>query len=187
MASSLEVAVGVAVEVVIIAIAGGVLYSIWGKVFGAPQRRVILPFQRGVILQAGHVEKTLEPGAHWISNKRTLLLCDMRATPFQVPVAELLTADGMSVRVSLAGEYRIANPSSFVTESSDAFAAFYLEVRQAVYAAVKELSGEMFIKEQSTITSRVKELLIPRASQLGIEIVHLEVLEGVPLGWVRQV
>lgn len=111
----------------------------------------------------------------------------MRATPFQVPVAELLTADGMSVRVSLAGEYRIANPSSFVTESSDAFAAFYLEVRQAVYAAVKELSGEMFIKEQSTITSRVKELLIPRASQLGIEIVHLEVLEGVPLGWVRQV
>lgn len=185
MASSLEVAVGVAVEVVIIAIAGGVLYSIWGKVFGAPQRRVILPFQRNS--SSRQVEKTLEPGAHWISNKRTLLLCDMRATPFQVPVAELLTADGMSVRVSLAGEYRIANPSSFVTESSDAFAAFYLEVRQAVYAAVKELSGEMFIKEQSTITSRVKELLIPRASQLGIEIVHLEVLEGVPLGWVRQV
>ena len=92
----------------------------------------------------------------------------------------------MSARVSLAGEYRVSHPASFLSESTDAFAAFYLELRQALFTAVGELQGDSFINDQTLLTSRIKELLVPRSTQLGIEIVQLEIWEAVPLGWVCQ-
>lgn len=147
----------------------------------------MLAFQRGVILREGQQEKVVGPGAHWITHKRTLLLCDVRPTPFQIPAQELFTADGLEVRISLGSEYRISNPVLFVTESTDSFSAFYLEVRQALRVAVGEISSQSFLAGQTLITARMKELLIPRAAQLGIEMTHLDIWEAVPVGWLRQI
>jgi regulator of protease activity HflC (stomatin/prohibitin superfamily) len=68
----------------------------------------------------------------------------MRPTPFQVAAQELLTFDGLTVRVSLGGEYRVPDPALFVITSSDAFAAFYLEAGHAFRTAVGELTADAF-------------------------------------------
>lgn len=129
MATPLEIAAGVAVESVFVAVALAVLYRLWGWFFPVPKRRVVEAFQRGVVLREGRVERILSPGAHWIRPKQTLVVCDVRPTPFQVLGQELLTLDGMGVRVSVSGEYRVADPARFVSESSDSFASFYVELR----------------------------------------------------------
>jgi regulator of protease activity HflC (stomatin/prohibitin superfamily) len=141
----------------------------------------------GVVLREGKVEKLLGPGAYWITPKCRMILCDVRPTPFQVPSQELLTFDGMAIRISLGGEYRISNPAFFVTESSDAFGAFYLELRQALRVAVGELNSPGFLSGQAPLTARMKELLVPKAAQLGIEMTQLEIYECVPVGWLRSV
>jgi regulator of protease activity HflC (stomatin/prohibitin superfamily) len=187
MSSRIEIAIGVTVELFFAALAVGLLYRVWGKVFAIPKRQVVLAFQQGVVLQGGQVEKILGPGSYWITPKRSLLLCDMRMKPFQIPAQEVLSADGMGVRISLGGEYRIAKADFFVSESSDTFGAFYLEIRQALHVAVKEFSSEAIFSGQAPLTARMKELLVPRASQLGIEMTQLEVWESVPIGWLRQV
>jgi regulator of protease activity HflC (stomatin/prohibitin superfamily) len=185
MSSPAEVAVGVTVELFLAALAVGLLYRVWGKIFRVPQRQTVLAFQQGVVLREGRVEKVLTPGTYWITPKRTLVICDMRSKPFQISAQEMLSADGMGVRMSLSGEYRISDSSLYLAESSDAFGAFYLEIRQAVHRAVKESDNEAIFGEQSLLTSRIKELLIPRATQLGIEMTKLEIWEAVPLGQLR--
>ena len=185
MSSALEIAVGAAVELFFVTIALAVLYRLWGWFFAVPKRQIVPAFQRGILLRDGTVEKVLSPGAYWITPKRRLILCDVRPTPFQVQSQELLTADGMAARISLGGEYRIINPASFVTESSDAFGAFYLELRQALRVAVGELNSANLISGQALITVRMKELLVPKAVQLGIEITQLEIYECVPVGWLH--
>jgi len=184
--SAAEVAVGIAIELVMAVVAAGVLYTLWGRIFATPKRQTVLPFQRGVVFMHGHVEKILNPGRYWITPKRTMLLCDMRPKPFQIPTAELLTEDGMAVRISLVGEYRVANPASFLVESSDAFSALYLDLRQALRTAVGEFPSSVFLRENPQLVARVKELLVPRSAQLGIELTQLEVCEAVPCGWLRQ-
>jgi regulator of protease activity HflC (stomatin/prohibitin superfamily) len=185
MLSPTEIAVGAAVELFFATIALAILYRIWGWFFAVPKRQVVPAFQLGVVLLEGKAEKVLSPGAYWITPKRRLILCDVRPTPFQVPSQELLTSDGMGVRVSLGGEYRINNPASFVTESSDSFGAFYLELRQALRAAVAELNGANFLSGQALLTARIKELLVPRGTQLGIEMTQLEIYGCVPIGWLH--
>ena len=180
-------AAGVAVEFVLLALALGLLYRVWGKFFAIPQRHTVLPFRLGAVFLRYRFEKALRPGTYWITPKRTLVLCDMRPKPFQLAALELLTADRMGVRMSFGGEYRVVDPAAFLAGSSDSFSAFYLEIRQAVYAAVGELNGSAFLSEQPQITARAKELLVPRAAQLGLELAQLEVWEAVPIGWLRPV
>ena len=185
MSSPGEIAAGAAVEIIIIAIATALLYRVWAWFFAVPKRLIVQAFQKGVVLREGRVEKVLGPGAYWIIPKRRLLLCDVRPTPFELASQELLTADGLAIRVGLGGEYRIVNPGSFVTESSDAFGLYYLEVKQTLRVASGELSSQSILREQALLTARMKELLAPIAAQLGIEMTRLEVYEAVPVGWLR--
>jgi regulator of protease activity HflC (stomatin/prohibitin superfamily) len=133
------------------------------------------------------LKKYWEPGAYWITPKRRLVLCDVRPTPFQVSAQELLTADGMGVRISLAGDYRVVSPALFVSESSDAFATFYLELRQSLRVVAGEMTSHDFFTGQAQLTAPMKDLLLPRETQLGVEMTKLDVYEAVPIGWLREV
>jgi regulator of protease activity HflC (stomatin/prohibitin superfamily) len=186
MAHLAEIAAGTAVELFLVTVALAVLYRVYGWFFAVPKRLIVQAFQRGVVLREGLAERVLHPGAYWITPKRRLILCDIRPTPFQVQGQESLTADGLAVRISLGGDYRVANPASFVTESSDAFAALFLEIRQALRIAAGELHSQDLLAGQPSLTARIKELLAPRAMQLGIEITQLDVYEAIPSGWLRQ-
>jgi hypothetical protein len=74
-----------------------------------------------------------------------------------------------------------------VSESSDAFATFYLELRQALRVAAGEMNSHGFFSGQAQLTARMKELLLPREMQLGVEMTKLDVYEAVPIGWLREV
>jgi hypothetical protein len=49
------------------------------------------------------------------------------------------------------------------------------------------LSSKSFFNEQGLLITRTKELLVPKSAQLGIELTQLEILEAVPVGWLREV
>lgn len=182
-----QLAAGTAVELFLLALALGILYRVWGKVFAVPQRLTVLGFQRGVVLLGSQLERVVEPGRYWITPKRTLVVCDMRPKPFQVPAQALLTADKMGVRVSLAGEYRVLDPGRFVMASSDAFGSVFLELRQALLTAIAETQSEDVLQGRSGLIDRLRELVLPRASELGIELMQLNVWEAAPIGWIQEV
>jgi len=186
MSNTAEVVAGVAVEIAFVAVAAGLLVRLWGRFFAVPQKQKVLAYQRGVVLRGDRTDKVVEPGVHWITPKQTLVLCDMRARPFQVASQELIASDGMAVRISLGGEQRIVDPAAFVRESSDGYGTFYLELRQAIRVAVGEHIGDAILGGSASLPARIRELLEPKAVHLGLEIASLDVSEAVPLGWVRQ-
>jgi regulator of protease activity HflC (stomatin/prohibitin superfamily) len=181
-----EIAAGIALELLFVVIAVAVLYRVWGWFSPVPKRQFVQAFQSGAILKDGKIEKIVGPGSYWVVPGR-LVLCDMRPVPFQVPDQELLTADNMRIRVGVAGEYRITDPTSFISQSSDSFAKFYLELRQALRMAISETMSENLFPGQGQLTSRIKELLQPHEAQLGIQLTQLNVYEAIPLGWLREV
>ena len=186
MSGASDVAAGVGLELLIVVVALGLIYRLWGALLPLPRRQLIVEFQRGVVLKNGRVEKLLNTGVHWISSRRTLVVCDMRRKPFQVAGQHVLSADGMNLRISMGGEYQIQDPAAFVTGSSDGFSSFYLEICQALRVAAGEFHSDALLGSQAPVATRIRELVVPRGAQLGIEIAQLDVVETVPLGWVRQ-
>jgi hypothetical protein len=186
VASTTEIIAGTAVEIAFLALALGVLYRVWGKFLPTPRRQRVLAFQRGVLFKRDGSSNILGPGDHWISSKRSVLLCDMRSKPYQVSAQDVAMGDGMAMRLSLMGECRVANPEIFVTQSSDPFGAFYLEARQAIHQAARDLEGASTLNDPHLLTSRVRELLVPRAAHLGLDVTQLDITEILPVGWFRQ-
>ena len=57
------------------------------------------------------------------------------------------------IAAGLAGEYRIISPALFVSESSDAFATFFLQLRQSLRVAAGEMSSHGFFTGQAQLTA----------------------------------
>jgi hypothetical protein len=142
--STAEIAIGVAVELVLAAIVLSVLFLLFVRIFGGPKRGRVLPFQAGVILDGQRVIRTAGPGSHWIGLGRTLVVCDIRPKPFHIAGVDCVSGDGLAVRVSLGGEYRVGDPAKFISESADAFGAFYLEMRHSLNTAISEMTSNNF-------------------------------------------
>jgi hypothetical protein len=56
---------------------------------------------------------------------------------------------------------------------------------QALGVATGEVSGETIVNGKGLLPLRVKELMLPRAFQLGLEMTKLETSQSLPLGWSR--
>ncbi len=78
-----EIVAGVAVEVVVFGIAVGVIYRFFSGRFLIPKREIILPNQRGVVVQGENILRVAEPGSCWIRPKQRIVLCDMRPDLFK--------------------------------------------------------------------------------------------------------
>jgi regulator of protease activity HflC (stomatin/prohibitin superfamily) len=183
MSTLIENLAGAAVEVVIFGVAGGILYRVWRDASFLPQRKTLLPFNRGVVLEGERVVRVVEPGSYWISPKQSMVPVDVRARPLQTEQRELFTADKQRISLSFSGEYKVVEPSRFVVESTNGHGAFHLALETEISRAVAELSREELLQGTASPAERVRERIEPRAAELGIAISHLEVSDMIPFGW----
>lgn len=186
MSAVLEDVAGVALEAVVFGIAAGVLYKFWKQMSFLPQRKLLLPFNRGVLLDGERVVKVVEPGRYWVKPRQTLVAVDIRSRPFQMEARELLTADGQGIRVRFNGSYKVIDPALFLSESNDGKAALYLSLEREIGHAIGELNRDDLVYGNVSPVDRVKERIEPRAAQLGMTVTHLEVSDLLPISWVHQ-
>lgn len=185
MSSIPEMIAGAAVEVLMVGVAGGILYRVWRGAHFLPQRKTLLPFNKGVVLEGERVVKVLSPGSYWLSPRWTLVPVDVRPRPFQMLPRNLLTLDGHGVCIRLQGEYKVGEAELFIRESSDGHAAFYLSLDREIAPAIAESARGDLLQHPSVTTDRIRERIEPRAAQLGINLTHLEFSELLPIQWLQ--
>jgi len=100
------------------------------------RRVTVRQWEQAVLFRHGAQVDTLGPGAHrrW-GGGYTYRAVDMRPWVLQVPTQEIPMADGVNVKVTVAGRVAVVDPGVFVTAAQDPTAALYL----AVQVAVREL------------------------------------------------
>ena len=138
------------------------------------RRHVVNAWERTLLFRNGVLVRTLEPGAYrqWAPGYR-LRRVDVRPWILQVPVQEVPTSDGITVKVSAAGRVRISDPVAFVVASQDPVAALYLAVQVALRELVAQSSLDDLVTGRSEIGSRLGEA-VRDTDQLGVTIEQLE-------------
>jgi len=87
-----------------------------------PGRWVILSeWEQGLLFRYGQLVTTLAPGRHrrWGAGF-TLRAVDMRPWILTLPTQEVPTADGATVKVTVAGQAKVTDPVAYVTAAQDA-------------------------------------------------------------------
>jgi hypothetical protein len=177
-----EIVAGVAVEVVVFGIAASVLYRFLSGRFLIPKREIVLPNQRGVIVQGESIVRVAEPGTCWIRPKQHIIVCDMRPRPLQMAGLEIICGNAGIVRLSLSGRYQIADAAAFYIGSANAGDAIFVELRRSIAAAARQQSSSMIVAAPEAFASRIREAAAPAAARLGLEITELDIWDALFVG-----
>jgi regulator of protease activity HflC (stomatin/prohibitin superfamily) len=153
-------------------------------VFGAgPATRVlqsgrwatVSQWEQALLFRHGRLETVLGPGRHRRWGKGfTLHSVDTRPWVLIVPTQEVPTADGATVKITVAGQARVTDAAAYVTGTRNAEQSLYLAVQIAVREVLATTSIEDLLASRGTMGARLLDV-VRGTDALGISIEQLEI------------
>ncbi|MTE12619.1 slipin family protein [Nocardia aurantiaca] len=130
----------------------------------------VMDWQRTLLYRDGVLAEVLEPGRHRYDDKRcTLVTVDMRPRMLHVGGQELLTADGLTLRVSFAADWVVTDPVAFTTGAQNAEVVLYGAVQEVARDLVAARTLDELIADRAVLGSG-KEAVAAAVDPLGIRV-----------------
>jgi regulator of protease activity HflC (stomatin/prohibitin superfamily) len=162
------------VLIVVLVVFGGFIGLGWLN--SALQRIVIFEYQRGVKYVNGKMVAILTPGRYRVWRKRTYVhIVDMRSQFTTVPGQEVLTSDGVPVKISLAVEYAVENPKQVFEGSVNFATALYQVLQVELRNVIAAEKVEALLENRSTFAAKLKENASPKVAAFGLKLVSCDV------------
>lgn len=138
-------------------------------------RVTVHEFERGLRYDKGRFTGLVEPGAYRVLRRNSRIeTVDIRPQAMPIPGQEVITADGVSIRISLAAQYAIADPDIAVNQHQNAYAAMYLELQVALREIVSAALVDDLLAGRATIGPRITEAVREKVALLGLRLDFVE-------------
>lgn len=146
-----------------------------GAYFGV-RRVVVFEYERGLRYLDGRFVDLAPPGGYWLFPLRTVIRkIDLRPTVVSVPGQEVLSADGVTVKVSLAATYQVVDPVAAVHGIADFQAALYVQLQMALRELVGNAAADDLLASRPEFGRRLREATGESAAKLGVEVKAVDV------------
>ncbi|GAA4161745.1 hypothetical protein GCM10022251_41720 [Phytohabitans flavus] len=150
-------------------------------------RVTVMDWERRVQFTDGRFDKVLAPGRHRYNRHRSsLLTVDMRQRSTVVPGQELLTADGITVKVSVLLAWRVADPRAFLTASTNAEYDLYTAAQLAIRDAVAATAFDDLLADRGRLSAGLAEATAAYLDGLGVELISAAVKDLMLPGELRR-
>ncbi|GGM89679.1 hypothetical protein GCM10009721_13740 [Terrabacter tumescens] len=138
--------------------------------FTIQPRHCALRYRHGVL------EQVLPAGRHRRRAGQRLVVLDLRERLTQVSPQEVLTSDGVSVRVSAVVRWAVADPVAFVEVSEEPAATVYLAAQVALRDALATLTAEELVGRGAALpTERITAATAEVARRVGADVIEVVV------------
>jgi len=135
------------------------------------RRTIIYEYERGLLYVRGAFRRTLDPGPYWFSPLRSRIdRVDVRLRVVTVPGQEVLSADAVTLKISLAARYEVTDPARATNRVQNYADALYLELQLELRALVGETSADELLERRQELSRRLHEASRARAGELGLEL-----------------
>lgn len=144
----------------------GLLYKIM------PFKRVtIFEYQRGLKYAKGRYASTLSPGQYLIFPAYTTIVpIDVRPEFITILGQDVLSADGVTLKVSLAAEFEVADPHVVINKNANSRNALYLTLQMALREIVGKEKIDDLMQNRSAIGAKLTEMTRAKASEYGLNL-----------------
>jgi regulator of protease activity HflC (stomatin/prohibitin superfamily) len=164
-----RLAVVVAVLIAIAAVAAFAVQRFVGRV-------TVHEYERGLRFSNGRFSGLVDTGAYtWFRPTAEILVIDSRPTSFAVDGQEVMTADGVTIKVSLIVRSAVGDPVARLNADQDADRLLYLLLQLALrdIVAGRELSD--ILATRTALGGAILELVATRMGEIGIELLSVDV------------
>ena len=159
------------VTIVVLVVLGVVLFAL------TPFKKfVVEAHERGVLFKNGRFITQFEAGGHWCYGfGMRLETVDLRRRTVTVPGQELITADGVGIKVSLVMEFEVRDAVLALMVMQDFYLALYSAAQLALRDVVAGKTLDEVMAERNQFGAALVERSGPTAGECGVRIVRLEV------------
>lgn len=152
------------------------------------RRVTVLEYQRGLKYVNGRYVATVGPGLYRTLTWRTqITLVDVRVTYVTIPGQEMPTADGVTVKMSLVSAYEVADPNTAINKNVSYATAIYLLLQMGLREIVAGEKIEALLEGRAEVGKRMLENLGPKAAELGLRLISVEVKDLMLPGDIKKV
>lgn len=135
------------------------------------RRVTIFEYQHALRFVRGRFAEILSPGSYWIFSPLTSIqLLEARPRITTIPGQELLSADGVALKVSVLLETRVTDPKTATLAAASYEESLYAKAQAALRVAVGEKPIEEVLQSRSELSARLQADVEPAAAALGLEL-----------------
>lgn len=145
-------------------------------------------YERGLRYRRGRFSGLVDPGTHVTFPPLTEVhLIDGRPASMIVEGQEVLTSDGVPIKVSLAARYVVGDPVAAVTGDQSFGRAMYLELQLGIRDVVAGGTVDEVLAERARLGQAVLERTASKLARIGIELLACDVRDLMLPGELKRV
>lgn len=152
-----------------------------------PNRVTVMEWERMVRYDNGRRAGVLGPGRYWVRSRTRLVRVDVRPRTFVVPGQEVLTSDGVGVRLSVTLATEVADPVTYVESAVSAPDVLYAAVQLALRAAIAGVVSDELMTSRATVDEALFAAAVEAGERLGITVLACAVRDLMFPGELRKV
>ena len=133
-------------------------------------------YERGIRVRQGRLAGLVDAGTHVAFRPYSeIRLLDGRPTSITVPGQEILTSDGVALRVSLTARYVVADPVAAVTGDQSYVSALYTLLHGALREAIAGRSADEILAARTELGPAVGGIVASELARIGVELLGVDV------------
>lgn len=141
-----------------------------------PKHVIIFEYQRALKYKKGHFAGILTPGSYWLSSAYSMIYAiDIRPEFITIPGQDVLSADGATVKVSIAAEFEITDPNLAVNKTANFRGALYLILQMALREIVGKEKIDALIENRAGIGGKLMDLTSGKAAEMGLKLISADI------------
>jgi regulator of protease activity HflC (stomatin/prohibitin superfamily) len=148
----------------------------------------IFEYERGLRYDSGRFSGVLHPGAYWIVHRRTKILrVDVRPTHVTVPGQEVISADGVSLRITLSARYAVRDPALAMHSIASYQTALYTHLQLSLRELVAASRAEDIVARRAELGVQLLDSTAARARDFGLEVTEADIKDVMFPGDLKKV
>ncbi len=154
-----------------------------------PLKRVIVyEHQQALRYRKGRYVGTLGPGQYWIPSKTSSIVpVDVRPEFITIQGQDVLSADGVTLKISLAAQFQVADPHVAVNKNSNYRTSLYLSLQMALREIVGGEKIEALLDNRASVSTKLMELTSKKATEFGLTLISADVKDIMFPGEMKKV
>lgn len=137
-------------------------------------RVTILEYERGLRYHKGKFDRTLDPGQYWFSPvSTTIQKLDVRPRFVSLVGQEVLSSDGVTLKVSLAANFEVVDPDVAVNRVRNFQEALYLELQLAAREIIGSADIDTVLSSRNELSARLYQMTERKADELGLRLISV--------------
>jgi len=147
----------------------------------------VYDYQRGLRYRTGRFSGLVDTGPHVsLRGFNEIRVLDGRPTTLAVPGQEILTADGVALKITLTAQYVLADPVAAVNGSQDFLRSLYVALQAGLRDAIAGRTADDILSARAEIGPAVGAAIASDVARIGLEVLGVDVRDVMVPGELKR-